>query len=335
MQPRVFVGRSLPGPALGRLRESTDVEVWEAGEPPTAQQLAGRCRSVDGLLAMLTDTVDEDLLASCPKLRVVSNFAVGFDNLDIAALTRRGIPAGNTPGVLTDSTAELTMALILASARRLIEARDAVLAGEWRHWSPQFLLGRDLAGATLGIVGYGRIGEAVARRALAFDMRVLVTSRTPREAEGVEWVNLEELLRRSDIVSVHVNLAHATRQLIGVAELSLMRPGAVLVNTSRGEIVDPRALFEALASGHLAGAGLDVTEPEPIPLDDPLLGLANCIVLPHIGSATLATRSKMADLAVENLLAGLAGRRLPHCVNPEVYGPDETPPPAAGATPLD
>ncbi len=323
MAPAVFVSRRLPGTALERLAAAADVEVWQDEGPPPREALLEGAKHAEGLLAMLTDAVDEELLARCPRLRVVANMAVGFDNLDVAALTRRGIPAGNTPGVLTDATAEIAMALILLTCRRIVEARDAVLEGRWRQWNPRFLLGRGLAGSTLGVLGLGRIGEAVARRAAAFEMSVIGTSRTPRDLEGVEWVDLDELLARADVVSVHVSLSTATRHLIGAAELAAMRPGSILVNTSRGEVVDPHALYEALASGHLAAAGLDVTEPEPITLADPLLSLANCVVLPHIGSATLETRSAMADLAVDNLLAGLAGRRLPHCINPQVYARGE------------
>ncbi len=323
MAPVVFVSRRLPGTALGRLGCAADVDVWPDEGPPPREKFLEHATRAEGLLTMLTDAVDEELLAHCPRLRVVANMAVGFDNLDVPALTRRGIPVGNTPGVLTDATAEIAMALVLATSRRIVEARDAVLEGRWGPWNPQFLLGRGLAGSTLGVLGLGRIGEAVVRRARAFEMSVLGTSRTRRDVDGVEWVGIDELLGRADVVSVHVNLSAATRHLIGARELAAMRPGAVLVNTSRGEVVDPRALYEALASGHLGGAGLDVTEPEPISLDDPLLGLSNCVVLPHIGSATFETRSRMADLAVDKLLAGLSGRVLPHCVNPEVYAPGE------------
>ena len=319
-RPKVFVGRALPGQGLRRLAELAEVDVWPERRPPSAAALAERTADADGLLSMLTDHVGAELLDVCPRLRVVANYAVGFDNFDLDALTKRGIPAGNTPGVLTDATADLTMALLLALARRIFEARDAVRAGEWEVWDPSWLLGLELAQATLGLVGYGRIGEAVGRRAQAFGMKVLATSRSARQLAGIEWLALDELLERSDVVSVHVGLSEQTRHLIGAREFALMRPSALLVNTSRGEVVDQVALARALVDGEIAGAALDVTTPEPIRPDDPLTGLDNCVILPHIGSATMAARTRMADLAVDNLIAGLSGTRLPYCVNPEVYG---------------
>jgi glyoxylate reductase len=245
--------------------------------------------------------------------------AVGVDNIDVDELTRRLIPVGHTPGVLTDSTADLTFALILAAARRITESRDALLAGEWKTWQPSAFLGLELAGATLGIVGTGAIGQAVIRRAQGFSMRVLASSRTERRIDGVELVPLDELLSTSDVVSLHVALTPETRHLISRDALALMKPGAILVNTARGAVVDQEALYEALQSGHLGAAAIDVFEVEPVPLDEPLLALANCVVVPHIGSATVKTRSAMADLAVDNVMAGVLGERLVRCVNPEVY----------------
>jgi lactate dehydrogenase-like 2-hydroxyacid dehydrogenase len=315
---RVFVTRDLPGTGLTRLRAAADVDVWPERLPPPPEVLRERAAPADGLITLLTDQVDGDLLDACPRLRVVANVAVGYDNLDVAELTRRGIPAGNTPGVLTESTAELTWALILGASRRVVEGVNAVLAGEWLTWEPAFLLGQELEGAVLGIVGMGRIGQAVARRAQGFDMQVVAWSRQPKPLPDLEvrWVGLDELLASADVVSLHCALTPETHHLIGATQLARMKPTAVLVNTARGPVVDQPALADALRQKRIAAAGLDVTEEEPIPLDDPLLGLPNCIVLPHIGSATVKARSKMADMAVDNVLAGLAGQPLPTCINP-------------------
>lgn len=318
--PRVAVTRSLPGGALDRLREVAEVEVWPSRLPPSPDELRSLAADAVGLITMLTDRVDARLLDACPDLRVVANMAVGYDNLDVAELTRRGIPAGNTPGVLTGSTADLAWALILAATRRLPEGAAAVRAGEWLTWEPDWLLGVDVAGATLGIVGFGRIGAAVARRAAGFDMEILAWSRTPKDVEGVTFVPLDELIRRSDVVSLHCALTDETRGLIGADELRAMKPTSVLVNTARGPIVDQWALARALRTGEILAAGLDVVDHEPIPADDELLSLPNCLVLPHVGSATVATRSRMADMAVDNVLAVLAGDPPPTCVNPEALG---------------
>jgi glyoxylate reductase len=318
-RPRVAVTRRLPGAALDRLRDVADVVVWPERLPPSPARLRDLAGGATGLVTMLTDRVDAELLDACPDLRVVANVAVGYDNLDVAELTRRGIPAGNTPGVLTDSTADLAWALILATSRRLPEGAAAVKAGEWLTWEPDWLLGVDAAGATLGIVGYGRIGAAVARRAAGFGMEILAWNRTPRPAAGVTFVSLDELLRRSDVVTLHCALTDETRGLIGADELRAMRRTAVLVNTARGPIVDQWALARALRTGEIFAAGLDVVQHEPIPPDDELLSLPNCLVLPHVGSATVATRARMAAMAVDNVLAALAGDPLPTCVNPQVH----------------
>jgi glyoxylate reductase len=322
-RPRVFVTRRLPGGALGRLAEVAEVEVWPGPGAPPGQVLRERTREADGLLCLLTDPVDGALLTASPALRVVSSCSVGVDHVDLAAATARGIPVGHTPGVLTETTADLAFALLLAAARRVAEADRFVRAGGWRpeqSWEPDLLLGRDVHGATLGLVGLGPIGRAVARRAAGFGMRVLGWSRTRRELPGVVWAELPELLASADFVSLHLALVPETRRLIGRTELAAMRPGAILVNTARGGLVDESALVEALRSGPLAAAALDVFELEPLPATSPLLRLENVVFTPHVGSASLATRARMAELAVENLLAGLAGRRLPHCANPEVYG---------------
>ena len=319
-RPRVFVSRRLPGDAVERLAAVAEVEVWPERLPPPPAALARHAAGADGLLLLLTDRVDAALLERCPRLRVVANMAVGYDNLDVDALTARGIPAGNTPGVLTESTAELTWALILAATRRVVEAERAIRRGDWVTWEPSFLLGRDLAGGTLGVVGFGKIGAAVARRARCFDLRVLAWTPRPKPVEGVEWVVLDELLARSDVVSVHCALTPETKGLIGARALALMKPSAVLVNTARGAIVDQAALAGALRERRIFAAALDVVEREPIAPDDPLLSLDNCVVVPHIGSATVATRARMAAMAADNVIAGLRGERLPNCVNPAVYG---------------
>ena len=255
--------------------------------------------------------------AAGADLRVISNFAVGVDNVDVPEATRRGIPVGNTPGVLTETTADLAWALLMAATRRIVEGDGYVHAGRWRTWEPLAFLGQDVAGATLGIVGYGRIGRAVARRAAGFAMRVLVSSRGQVEdLAGATQVGFAELLAESDFISVHTPLTPETRGLFDRAAFARMKPGAILVNTARGPIVDAAALAEALVSGPLGAAALDVTDPEPIPVDSPLLGLPNCIVVPHVGSASIQTRDRMATMAAANLLAGLRGDPLPNCVNP-------------------
>ncbi len=303
---RCFVTRKLPGTALDRLRDAHEVEVWPERLPPSRDQLATHATDVQGLLCLLTDRVDADLIAGCPQLRAISNYAVGYDNVDIAAARQRGIEVGNTPDVLTEATADLTFALLLAAARRLPDAAAAVRDGDWLTWEPAQFLGRDVQGATLGIIGLGRIGRAVAARAQGFAMTVLHTGR--------DGVALEELLERSDFVSIHCPLTAQTRHMIDAAALARMRPTAILINTARGPIVDQAALTQALNSGTIAGAALDVTEPEPPHTEDPLLGAPNLVLVPHIGSATHTARERMADMAVENLLAALAGHAMPHGV---------------------
>ncbi|MCU1489902.1 MAG: D-glycerate dehydrogenase [Acidimicrobiaceae bacterium] len=319
--PRVFVTRRLPGNALERLAAVTDLDCWQGDANPPHGELIERARHAEGIVPIIGDPIDAGLVEACERLRVVAGVGVGYDHVDVAALTRAGIPFSNTPGVLTEATADLAFALLLAVARRLVEARAVVLEGQWKAWDPSFLLGKELAGSTIGIVGVGRIGEAMARRARGFGMEVLGWSRSARELDGVSFVSLPELLERSEFVSLHVALTPETHHLIGVDELAAMRSDAVLINTARGQVVDQSALYAALRDGVIAGAGLDVAEVEPMPMDDPLLELANCLVLPHVASATVATRSAMANLAVDNLLAGLRGEPLPNCVNPEVYGP--------------
>jgi glyoxylate reductase len=323
-RPRVYVARRLPEVALERLRAAADVRVWETDDtPPPRDVLLHETADADGLISLLTDPIDGALLDAAPRLRVVSNYAVGFDNIDVAAATARGVVVTNTPGVLTETVADFAMALMLATARRLVEADRYTRAGRWKSWMPMLLLGPDVHHATLGLVGLGRIGAAVARRARGFEMTLLyhdVVRREDLEAElGLHYVPLEELLRRADFVSIHTPLLPETRHLIGAPQFALMKPTAILINTARGPIVDQRALYEALRTGRIAGAGLDVFEVEPVAADEPLLRLDNVVVAPHIASASVETRTRMALMAVDNLLAALDGRRPANMVNPEVW----------------
>lgn len=326
-RPRVFVTRGLEGlgepDVLDPLRARTHCDVWEAVAPPPPQELRARLQGCQGLFCLLTDCVDRSLLESCESLRVVSSMSVGVDHIDIAAASARGIPVGHTPGVLTETTAELCFGLMLAAARRIPEADRFVRAGSWtsgRRWQPDMLLGRDLCGATLGVIGLGAVGQAVARRARGFGMRVLGWSRSGRSIPGVELAELPRLLAEADFVSVHVALTAETRGLLDAEAVATMRRGAILVNGARGGIVDEEALARALAGGALAAAALDVFADEPLPPESPLLALPNVVLAPHIGSASVGTRRRMAMLAAENLLAGLEGRPIPHCVNPEALG---------------
>ncbi|MGH2380919.1 MAG: 2-hydroxyacid dehydrogenase [Candidatus Limnocylindria bacterium] len=324
-RPRVFVTRVIPDAGLDRVRETCDVALWEDELPPPRDELLRRAAGMDGLLTLLTDRVDDELLdAAGGQLKVVSNFAVGFDNIDVPALTRRRIPAGNTPGVLTETTADLAFALLMAAARRIPESVEYVKEGRWKTWGPMLLMGVDIHGATLGIVGFGRIGREMARRGRGFGMTILYHDVHPATAEeeaelGARRVEMDELLRDSDFISLHVNLTDETHHLIGTDALRAMKPTSVLVNTSRGPVVDPGALETALRDGEIFAAGLDVTEPEPLPADHSLVALPNCVVVPHIASASRVTRDRMAEMAADNLLAGLRGDRLPTPVNPEVY----------------
>jgi lactate dehydrogenase-like 2-hydroxyacid dehydrogenase len=314
---RCYVTRELPGGALDRLRSVHEVEVWPERLPPPYEELAAQAADAEGLLALLTDRIDAALIEHCPRLRAISNYAVGYDNIDVEAATAHGITVGNTPDVLTEATADLTWALLLAAARQLPEAMASVREGDWLTWEPARYLGQAVAGATLGIIGMGRIGRAVARRAAGFDMTVLHTGGGSGDGASGAAVSLEELLERSDFVSLHAPLTPTTYHLIDAPALARMRSSAILVNTARGPIVDPDALLSALMAREIAGAALDVTDPEPLPPDHPLLSAPNLIVVPHIGSATRATRERMADMAVDNLLAGLEGLPMPHQVDVE------------------
>lgn len=322
--PRVYVTRRLPEDALALLRSKAEVSVWPTDEiPPPREVLMREAAASDGLVSLLTDRIDGPLLDAAPRLRAVSNVAVGFDNIDVEAATARGVVVTNTPGVLTETTADFAMALLLAVARRVVEADKYTRAGRWRSWEPMLFLGQDVHGAVLGLVGLGRIGSAVARRAHGFGMQILyhdVLRREDLEQElGIEYASLEDLLRRADFVSIHTPLTAETRHLIGAAQLRMMKPTAILVNTARGPVVDTEALVQALAAGTIAGAGLDVFEVEPIAADHPLLALDNVVVAPHIASASIRTRTKMAVMAAENMLAALAGQPPPNLVNPDVW----------------
>ena len=314
--PRVFVTRWLPGDALDRLALEAEVDLWPGEMPPPYASLVERAAGADGIICLLTDRIDAALLSAAPRLRVVSNVAVGYDNIDVAAATERGIAVGNTPGVLTETTADLTFALMLAVARRVVEGDRFVREGRWQAWDPNLLLGHDVHGATLGIIGFGKIGHAVARRAQGFGMRIVYASRRPADTTGVaaEHMQLDEVLRIADFVTLHLPLTPDTAAMIGERELGLMKPTAILVNTARGGLIDQAALVRALDERRIAGAGLDVLAVEPPAGDDPLLQRPNVVVLPHIGSASHATRARMADMAVHNCLAGLRGEPLPNAV---------------------
>ncbi len=321
---KVFVTRKLFDEAISLIEEYADVEVYESEEEPAPYDLIlEKVRDIDGLLCLLTDKIDARIIEAGERLKVISNYAVGYDNIDVEVATKRGIYVTNTPGVLTETTADLAWAILMAIARRVVEADKYVRAGRWVHaWGPKMMLGSDVHGKTLGIVGLGRIGSAVARRAKGFNMRVIyydVFRREDLERElGLEYKPLEELLKEADYVTLHVPLTKETYHLIGERELDLMKPTAYLINTSRGAVIDQKALYKALKERRIAGAALDVFEKEPIDPDDPLLELDNVVLTPHIGSASVETRKKMAMIAAENLVSVLKGVEPPNLVNPEV-----------------
>ena len=305
------------------IQDFCNADIWPDELPPSRQAILTHIVGMDGLLCLLTDQIDAGIMdAAGPELKVISSFSVGIDNVDVAAASARGIPVGNTPGVLTDATADMAFALLLAAGRRIVEGAQGVRMGRWKTWGPASMLGADLAGATLGIVGFGRIGRAVARRAGGFGMRIIFSDPsqvTPEPGVNAAQVDLDTLLREADFISLHVPLTDETRGLINADTLGRMKSTAVLVNTSRGPVVDQQALYEALFSKRIFAAALDVTVPEPLPVDHPLLTLENCLIVPHIASASWRTRERMSLMAAENLIAGLKGERLPNCVNPEVY----------------
>jgi glyoxylate reductase len=322
-KPKVFVTRAIPEKGFEIIKDFCEVDLWPGELPPSRAELLQHVRGIDGLLCLLTDRIDSEVMDKAgPQLKVISNHAVGFDNIDVQAATARRIPVGNTPDVLTDATADFAFALMMAVARRIPEGERYVHEGKWKTWGPMILLGVDLKGATLGLIGFGRIGKAMARRAIGFDMRVIYYDPHEKESDPnskTTSVDFEALLTESDFVSLHTPLTPDTRHLINAEALSKMRPNAVLVNTSRGPVVDMNALYEALKEKRIFGAGVDVTEPEPLPMDSPLLTLDNIVIAPHIASASKTTREKMSWMAAQNLIAGLKGERLPNCVNSQVY----------------
>lgn len=323
MAPSIFLTRKMAQEAIDTLiAEGFHVEVWPDEMPPPRQVLLEKAHEADALITLVTDRIDEELLLNSPNLKVVANMAVGFDNFDVTVATNQGIVLSNTPKILTKTTADLTFALLLAAARRVVEGDRHVRQGKWKTWHPQFYLGQDVHEKILGIIGLGQIGLEVGKRAMGFDMQVLyydpIRNSQAEQQHGFTFCSdLTAVLRQADFVTVHTVLSSATYHLIGKAELEIMKANAILVNASRGAIIDPKALFEALRDGVIAGAGLDVTEPEPIDMSDPLLTLENVIIAPHIGSASHQTRARMASLAVENVIAFFKGEIMPTCINPE------------------
>lgn len=321
-KPAVLVTRIIPEKGLALLRAETDLHVWPGDLPPSRSELLGLVKGKSGILCMLSDPMDREIISTAsPELKVISTYAVGYDNIDIREANDRHIFVGNTPGILTDATADFAWALLMAAARRLPEGERHVRSGAWKTWSPSTLLGTDFKGSTLGIIGFGRIGQAVARRASGFDMQVLFYSPSRMPVEGInaqKVEDLDELLDQADFISLHVPLTEQTKHLVNARFLSKMKPGAMLVNTSRGAVVDQEALYNALTEKRIAAAALDVTDPEPLPPEHPLLSLENCLVTPHIATAGRQTREKMAVVAAQNLLAGLRGTTPPYCVNPPV-----------------
>jgi glyoxylate reductase len=320
--PTVYVTRRIPINGLDRLRQACEVRLWDSDDVVPRDVLLREVADAEGLLCLLTDRIDAELLDHAPKLKVAANLAVGFDNFDVAELTRRGVVGCNTPGVLTETTADFTWALLMAAARMIPQGIQYVKQGRWTTWGPLLLRGQDIHHATLGIVGLGRIGQEVAKRARGFDMTILYHDAYRREdlerEHGYRYVDMDTLLRESDFVTLHVDLNPQTRGMLNAAAFNQMKPTAIVVNAARGPIIDPDALYAALKNGEIAGAALDVTQPEPIPLDSPLLTLDNCLVVPHIASATMRTRDEMSDLAARNILAVLNGERPLTPVNPQV-----------------
>ncbi len=324
-KPRVFVSRIIPVAGLDKIQARCDAEVWPEPLPPPYDVLRRKVADCDGLVSLLTDKIDAALLDAAPRLKVVSNYAVGFNNVDVPAATARGVAVGNTPGVLTDATADMAFCLLIAAARRVVEGHAYTLSGRWKTWEPLGHLGQDLAGRTLGVIGMGRIGYALARRCkFGWDMRVLYhdvhASPHAEKDLGAHKVELDTLLAESDFVSVHTDLNPDTRGLFNAERFAKMKRTAVFVNTARGPIVDEKALYDALKNNIIFAAGLDVTDPEPPAPDSPLLTLPNVIVAPHIASATVGTRNAMAEICAENLIAGVTGGKLQAWVNPEVEG---------------
>ncbi len=322
-KPKVYITREIPERGLKIIKERFDTEIWPEYAPPPKEILIEKVRGVDALASLLSDKINAEVFNASPKLKIVAQLAVGFDNIDAKEATKRGIYVTNTPGVLTETTADFAWTLLMAVARRVVEADKYVRTGKWKvGWHPSMLSGRDIYGATIGIVGAGRIGSAVAKRAKGFNMKILYYDVIPRpeleKESGAKRIDLSTLLSESDFISVHVPLMKATYHLINAEKLKLIKKTAYLINNSRGPVIDENALYEALKEGRIAGAALDVFEQEPTSVDNPLLTLDNVVVAPHISSASHETRSKMAEMVAENLIAFFGGRTPPNLVNPEV-----------------
>jgi len=325
MKPTILITRKFFPDLMSQIENDYEVILWEKDSPPDKQWILDNLPSTDGIITMLTDKIDDQVISNgaSQQLKVISQMAVGFDNIDIQSATSHHIAVGNTPGVLTETTADFTWTLLMALARQVVTSNNEVHQGVWRPWGPEVFAGADVFGKTLGIIGFGRIGQAVARRALGFGMSVLVFVRNAEDQAllpGVEFCDFDNLLQHSDFVSLHANLNSSSRAMIGKRQLELMKPTAFLINTARGAMLDHNALYDSLIKHQLAGAALDVFDPEPIPLDHPLLKLSNVIITPHIASASFATRRRMAEMTIENVIAGIEGKPLPYCVNPEIYG---------------
>ena len=324
MQPKIYITRRIPESGIKLLQESCDVEIWDSDDVVPRDVFLKAISDKDAVLCLLTDKVDAETMDVAKSVKIFANMAVGFDNIDVEECTKRGVMASNTPGVLTGTTADFAFTLLMSAARRIREGHEFVQAGKWETWGPLLLMGQDIHHATLGLIGLGRIGTEMARRGQGFSMRVIyndVVRREDLEQElGLEYADFDTVLQESDFVSMHVPYMPATHHLISTEQLAMMKQTAVLINTARGPIVDPQALYTALKSGEIWAAGLDVTDPEPIPMDDPLLTLDNCLIAPHIASASFNTRSDMSELAANNILAALSGERPPTILNPDVLG---------------
>jgi glyoxylate reductase len=315
---KVLVTRMIPEEGINELKKYYEVDVWDKETPMPSEMLNERIKEVTGIVSMLSDKISREVIDKAPNLKVITNYAVGYDNIDVAYAKSKGIRVGNTPGVLTETTADLAFSLLMAVARRITESAEYVKAGNWTTWGPQLMLGNDVWGSTIGIIGFGRIGQAMARRAKGYGMKVLYHSRTRKldvEASiGVEYASFEEIYRNSDFISLHSNLNPSTKGLIGKDEFEQMKPNCILINTARGGVIKTDDLIGALENGQIGGAGLDVTDPEPINMDSRLLKLKNCIIVPHIGSASHKTRNRMSLMVAENVIAGIDGKKLPYGV---------------------
>ncbi|PKN84634.1 MAG: D-glycerate dehydrogenase [Chloroflexi bacterium HGW-Chloroflexi-8] len=320
LKPKIFITRRIPEAGLDLLLEHCELAIWEKDLPPSHEEILKLVPGVNGILSLLTDKIDAEIMDQAgSQLAVISNYAVGFNNIDIQAANQRKIAISNTPDVLTDATADHAFALMLAAGRYIVAGEKNVQNGQWKTWGPKFFLGVDFKGATLGLIGYGRIGKAMAKRASGFDMKVIFYDPSAIPDKNAHKVELETLFRESDFISLHAPLTPTTRYLVNQDSFKLMKPNCVLINTARGEMVESQAFYNALKNNQIFAAGIDVTDPEPIPMDSPLLTLENLIITPHIASASFKTREAMAIMAANNLIAGTQGKRLPNIVNPEVY----------------